>query len=85
MTAKGQLMPLGALSTGLNLRDKWQSWLCTEKWTFLVKSSQEGRIWEKGRSPPEKFTCSWEYFSAQEKAEVMTAGRKTIAKCLAIS
>ena len=81
MTTKCQLTPLGAPSAGLNLKDEWLSWLSTKNWTFLVKSSQEGRTWEGGgRGPPEKFTRSWEYFSAQEKVGVITSERKTVGK-----
>ena len=66
-------------------KDRWLSWLSTKNWTFLVKSSQGGRTWGEGRSPPEKFTRSWEYFSAQEKVGVTTSERKTVAKGPAIS
>lgn len=53
MTAKGQLMPLGASSLDLNFREKWRSQLSTDKQGFLMKSSQwrEASSREKGSSP----------------------------------
>lgn len=62
MTAKGQLMLLGTPSTGLNLREKWQSGLSINKWAFfcekLIGKWTKDLTSVEGENPLENFICS---------------------------
>lgn len=77
MTAKGQLTLLGAPSTGLSLRDKWQSGLSTDRRAFLVRSPQEsgGRT-----SPGREVDTLWRSPDAAGNKQ-----GKTVAKGLDVS